>query len=44
MVDSILYAVPGQLPPRKIGPRLRLEFGLVLGLELGLGAIFLEPL
>ena len=35
--------VSGQLPPRKIAPRLGLgfEFGLVLGLGGG-GAIFLE--
>ena len=28
--------VSGQLPPRKIAPRLGLEFGLGLGLVLGL--------
>ena len=32
----------GQLPSRKIVPRLGLGFGLGIGLELRLGAIFLE--
>ena len=36
--------VPGKLPPRKIAPRSGSGFGLGLVLELGLGAIFLEPL
>ena len=35
-------AVYGQLPPRKIVPRLGLRFGLGLGLVFGLGAIFIE--
>ena len=34
--------VSRQLPPRKISPWLGLRFGLGLGLELGLGVIFLE--
>ena len=35
--------VSGQMPPRKIAPvRVRVWFSLGSGLELGLGAIFLE--
>ena len=36
-MNKFIYVVSGQLPPRKIAPRLGLEFGLGLGLVLGLG-------
>ena len=43
--NQVTDSVSGQLPPRKIAPRLGLRLGLALGLELGLelglGAIFL---
>ena len=39
----ICKSVSGKLPPRKIAPRSGSGFGLELALELGLGAIFLEP-
>ena len=33
----VIMSVSGQLPPRKIDPRLGLGFGLGLPLKLGLG-------
>ena len=39
----ICKSASGKLPPRKTAPRSGLGFGLELALELGLGAIFLEP-
>ena len=34
--NQVTDSVSGQLPPRKIAPRLGLRLGLALGLELGL--------